>query len=30
MEIVIYALLTAAVLYIAVVLILRHFFPPDR
>ena len=30
METTIYALLTVAVLYIAMRLVLRHYFPPDR
>lgn len=30
MEIAIYAVLIVAVLYIALRLVLRHYFPPDR
>jgi hypothetical protein len=30
MEIAVYSFLAAAVLYIALRLVLRHYFPPDR
>lgn len=30
MEIALYVLLTAVVLYVALRLVLRHYFPPDR
>jgi hypothetical protein len=30
MEIAIYSVLVAAVIYIALRLVLRHYFPPDR
>jgi hypothetical protein len=30
MEIAIYSVLIAAVLYLALRLVLRHYFPPDR